>query len=316
MAVWQSYATLNPGGSSIYPSSLKPFQLQYRNTNETYLTVGNETTYGVLDIDGLDFSATRSGDSAWPRDHGEAVGLDVLGGRDIILELWVKPSQSPSLTLQEAQKKIAEAFVPSPNVEYPLYFALPNSSGGFPVLYSMCRVRHRVFKIESDYAAGNILKANISLHATDPRLYAVTQKTSLTLNTGVSVTNSGTFETRPVVKIAGEATAKTGSPQYRLLRVENTTAAASVNLGVESSGATGKVIATGETWTLDYGLPHKLENGSGTTKLYSAYVGREAGRTATDISKWWSLAPGANTVKLVGETVSSASIEWASAYLI
>lgn len=297
MSVWQPTSVTFP--------TLNEFEMEYNG-----LKFGANTAYGILEADGLGLEGMRSGDTGWPRDHGEALGLDVLKGRDLIIDLWVK---SDGTSLQHAQVELAKAFAPSPSKELALYFKLPN----LPVLSCMCRVRHRTFKIESDYAAGKILKVQLDLHAVDPRFYAQAQSSTWSSGTStVSVNNEGNMETRAVVALKGPLKGSF----HKLVVVENATLTpkVAVNLGTETSGTEPLVVSGTETWTIDFGVPHRIVNGSGVSKLASAFIGRESGREGTDVSAWWSLVPGSNTIQLrsVTETGWSASIEWASAYLL
>ena len=166
------------------------------------LTFGDTTPWGVLKVEGLDLAEIRSGDVNWSRDHGQAIGLDLYGGRDVIIDFWVK---SDGTSVQHALAALAAASVVRPDEELPLWFKLPNLSP----LCVMCRPRSRPMTIDSDYAAANIGKPTLTLHATDPRIYSVATDTPLVMNeppatpTTVEIDNTGNTEMRPIVIFDG-----------------------------------------------------------------------------------------------------------------
>ncbi len=149
----------------------------------------NNGAYAFYPIDGLFGNAPiRSADTARPRDQGEFVGLDLYGG----------------------------------TTEYPFYIQLPN----LPLLVTMARCRKFSYPINLNYGAGLADPVNMMFHSTDPRLYtAPTNSTSCGLPSptggfgfnvsfnlsfggssspnSVSVANTGNFEMRPLVSIAG-----------------------------------------------------------------------------------------------------------------
>lgn len=174
--------------------TLENFQYEY---NE--LVFGANTPYGVILTEGLDLATIRSGDTDWPRDHGQAKGLDLYAGRDLIFDLWMK---TDGTSLQHAQLALAAATIVQPNEELPLWFQLPN----LPLLCVMCRPRLRPMKIETDYAAGNIGKPELHLHATDPRIYTAAEAVELKPNVPAKskvFTNLGNTEMRPIVIFTG-----------------------------------------------------------------------------------------------------------------
>lgn len=180
--------------SSLSPPTLEDFQWEY---NE--LLMGANTPYGVLFVEGLDLAEIRSGDVNWPRDHGQAKGLDLYGGRDIILDLWMK---TDGTSLQHAQLALAAATVVRPGEELPLWFQLPN----LPLLCIMCRPRKKPMKVETEYAAGNIGKPELHLRASDPRIYTAGEETEIKPNhpaTTKTLTNAGNTEMRPILVFTG-----------------------------------------------------------------------------------------------------------------
>ncbi len=182
---------------SLEPPTLENFQFEYNG-----LKFGAGTAWGVLGVEGLDLAEIRNGDAGWPRDHGQAMGLDVYGGRDVIFDLWVK---TDGTSLQHAMLALAAATVVRPNEELPLWFQLPN----LPLLCVMCRPRKRPYKIDADYAAGNISQPELVLHATDPRIYTAATSTAFTPNfpaTSHTLNNLGNTELRPIVIFTGPIT--------------------------------------------------------------------------------------------------------------
>jgi hypothetical protein len=188
-----------PSPSLVVPS-LEDFQWSYNG-----LKLGANTPYGVLGAEGFNMADIRNSDGGWPRDHGQALGLDLLGGQDILLDLWMK---SDGTSLQHAQTALAAATRVQPGEETPLWFKLPN-------LQTMClmtRPRKRKSKIDSDYASGNIGKPELSLHATDPRFYEHGRETVINLGplaggkvtAGKLVVTNGNMEMRPIIVFTGK----------------------------------------------------------------------------------------------------------------
>lgn len=179
---------------SLTPPTLEGFQWEYNG-----LVMGAGTAFGVLGVEGLDMADIRSGDVNLPRDDGQTMGLDLYGGRDIILDLWMK---TDGTSLQAAQLELAAATVVRPNEEIPLWFQLPN----LPIMCVMCRPRKRPMKVDSDYAAAQVGKPELSLHATDPRIYGEGVETEISPNhpaTTVTLDNTGNQEMRPIAVFTG-----------------------------------------------------------------------------------------------------------------
>lgn len=182
---------------SIAPPDLEDWQFFYRG-----LTFGAGTPFGVLKVEGLDLATIRSGDVSWPRDHGQSSGLDLYEGRDVIFDLWMKTDGE---SLQAAQLELAAATTVLPSEEVPLWFQLPN----LPVLCILCRPRKKPIPIDSDYAAAQVAKPELSLHAADPRIYTAGIEDILTLKEPptapriLELTNTGNTEMRPIIVFTG-----------------------------------------------------------------------------------------------------------------
>lgn len=188
-----------PSPGLVVPT-LEDFQWSYSG-----LKMGAGTPYGVLGAEGLSMADVRSQDADWPRDHGQAMGLDLLGGQDVILDLWVK---SDGTSLQHAQLALAAATLVQPSSETPLWFKLPNLT----TMCLMTRPRKRPRKIDSDYASGQIDKPELALHATDPRFYEHGRENVINLGAlaggkvtpGTLTVTNGNMEMRPIVVFTGK----------------------------------------------------------------------------------------------------------------
>lgn len=185
---------------SLEPPALEDFQFSFNG-----LTFGAGTPYAVLKLEGISLPDVRNGDVNWPRDHGQAEGLDLLGGQDMLFDLWVK---TDGTSLQHAQEVLAKATAVRPSEEIPLWFKLPN-------LNIMCRIarpRLRKGTVDTDYAAANIWQPELLFHATDPRLYEQGAETSIALGAlaGGKVTpgthsfTNGNTEMRPILILTGK----------------------------------------------------------------------------------------------------------------
>ena len=184
------------------PPSLENYQFHYNG-----LTFGANTPIAVLTEEGLGLSDIRNGDVNWARDHGQSPGLDLLSAKDVIFDLWITAGGT---SVQARQLELAAATNVLPDEELPLWFQLPN----LPIMCVLCRPRKRSFKIDSDYAAANIDKPELSFHVTDPRIYEAGK--SVTYGLGAVVAGkvtaksetfvNGNTEMRPVATFKGPLT--------------------------------------------------------------------------------------------------------------
>jgi hypothetical protein len=291
---------------SLTPPTLEDFQWQYGG-----LTFGANTAIGVLNVEGLDLAEIRNGDANWPRDHGQAMGLDVFAGRDVIFDLWIKSGGS---SLQATQLELAAATNVKPNEEIPLWFQLPN----LPILCVMCRPRKRPGKIETDYAAANIYKPELAFHATDPRIYAAGEEaawgTGEEPETGTiqNVVNAGNTEMRPIFYIEGPVT----SPAIQNLSAAETPTLRFAPIGDPEGELT---ISPGEVLWVNLAIPHLV-------RLYPGGLGPGEGfenalRLLTWDSLWWDLIKGNNELRYHSDDpdlteTGDATIQWASAYML
>lgn len=305
---------------SLTPPSLAAYQFQING-----FTFGNNTAWGLLQIEGLDLAQIRMANQAWPRDHGEARGLDLYAGRDIIFDMWVK---SDGVSLQDSQTQLAAATLAQPTGDSILWFQLPN----LPLLAVSCRPAKKTLTIDADYATGGVMKPSLTLHATDPRIYTAGQQTQIGLGAvtaglpfpvgpfpitfGVTtpnsqvITNSGNTESRPIIIFTGPLTnpsignaSITGNPKLTL---------------TNPNQGGGFTVASGDQLVVDMGVPYSV--------LY--YVGGissgltpspEIGWTVFGSSKW-TLLPGNNTIQFLSSdssnTGGTATVQYASAYML
>ncbi len=296
------------------------------------LELGVGTQYGVLGVEGLDLGGPiRSGDVVLPRDHGQTRGLDLLGGRDLLFDLWL--GAQGGYTLQTLQKNLASATTVQPDEELPLWFQLPN----LPTLCSMCRPRQRKGKIETDYATGGVWKPELSLHATDPRLYSqgLSAKVSAeetvregglsfpvgpfpitfgsVLPTVLEAKNEGNVEMRPLLILTGPLTAPS---------ITNTSIAGEPYVQIIRPGAVEPTILAGDQVLIDLGNPHLVlyyAEGIEAARYSQGYEPEDIYSWLSAESTWWDL-PANSTSRIALRTsvssVGTCEMQWASAYLL
>lgn len=306
-----------PGG--VTPPSLSNWQFQFGS-----LVFGAGTSFGVTSIKGLALATIRSQDVALPRDSGELAGLDVYGGRDVTVDMWMTAGGSGLVPNDVA---LSNAMQLGLATEQPLWFQLP----GMPVLCVMARVRKRDTAWDAEYAAGAVAKPSLALHCTDPRIY--TAGASTTINLGsvggggltfpvgpfpvtfgattpatATITNSGTMESRPILVFNGPLT----NPW-----VSNLTAAGSPIVQVSNPYQSSYTVLAGDQLLVDLNTPHRVLYYSG---------GIATGVTPSSVrywltfgSSWWNLpADTASTIEFGSQdsTATGGSVEvWAaSAY--
>ncbi len=195
------------------------------------ITFGLSNPYAFHQIDGLFGNAPiKSGDVQRPRDQGEFIGLDLYQGRDFTVDT---DAISNGTSLQSSLENLGSALLVGGTTELPFYVQLPN----LPLLCTMARCRKYAYPINLSYGAKLANPISIAFHSTDPRLYtAPTQEQtaglsgasvsgasfnwSFNLSFGgsvavshVNVANSGNYEIRPIVVIAGPCTTPTISNQ-------------------------------------------------------------------------------------------------------
>jgi len=289
---------LPPSVDAIYPSrpggltapTLSNWQFHYGGSGG--VTFGAGQPIRVTLVEGLGGLPTiNSQDQAFPRDTGEYVGVDAMGGRDITIDVSVQSGIVSEMSV------LGGAVFAGGVIEQPLWFQLPSLG----TLCSMCRPRSRSSIWDPLVEVDRSWASVIALHATDPRLYAQgASSSSASSGSGtvaLSVTNGGNVETRPVVVLTGPQTV----PQ-----ITNTT------IGATVAFATGTTIATGDQVVIDFSTPHTVQyftggitnapwNG-GTGPVYSVYNWLDQSATS-----WWTLLPGVNALSLATTSGSLAA---------
>ena len=301
--------------------ALNSWQVSYNG-----ITMGPGSSYQLTNMTGLgDMPDIRSGDVNRPRDHGEFAGLNLLKGRTVELDLWLSAGSSNVQTLLET---LATAIYPSVSTEIPLWVQLPN----LPTLAAMSRLIKRTVAFDVNYSAAQIATPMLQFHSTDPRLYSAPSTQSITLGTppggltfnvtfnagfgGGTVassavcTNSGNFDTRPLLYIYGPCTIPT---------VTNSTAGWSVTIQNPSSG--GYTVQAGDYMTIDLDTHAVLYYTAGSTvgALRRSWIvsGSTWPNTLTGV---WGLNAGNNTITFTSQDSSTVAgyltVQWSSAYLI
>ncbi len=202
--------------SSVTPPTLSNWQAYY---NGVKFGVGGGA-YAFYAITGLfGDAAMRTGDTPRPRDQGEWIGLDLYSGRDFTMDTDVI---SDGTSVQHALEALGSALQVGGTTENPFYIQLPN----LPLLVTMARCRKWDYPINISYGAGLVSPVATAFHSTDPRIYTAPTNTATcglptpsagfkfalafnlsfgggTGNNSVTVVNSGNFEMRPIITIAG-----------------------------------------------------------------------------------------------------------------
>ena len=301
------------------PPSLASWQLSYNG-----YTFGDQCLYDPDVIDGITSQPIiRSGDVDRPRDHGQFVGQDLLGGRDIIM---TGKMTTQAGSLQANLLALATAVAPGAG-ELPLWINLPP----YGVIGALARCRDRTTPLDVGFTlgAGDV---SLQFHATDPALYGPPQTSSVTLGaplsgmsfpatfplsfgTGgtvgglITCTNAGNFDSRPQLTIYGPCTTPT---------VQNTTTGWSIT--VRNPSQTGLTVLSGESVTIDLSS-HAVtyHPASGSPYLCRSWILPRSIWPST-LAGINGLAPGSNQIKFTSKDATTAaatlSVAWASAYIL
>ena len=264
---------------------------------------GGNTGIEVVSFAPFDNPDIRSSDINRPLDHGMFASQDYYGARSVMLELEVWGGWTAVRTVLASFQTL--------NTEAPLVFQLPTIGK----LRVNARVRRRSsLPIDVTYSVGTMTSVTIELTCTDPRVYSDTLQSSvatlgaassgLTFNVtpnlvfgaGTSptttITNGGTFETRPSIAIIGDIT--------NFYIANDTT-----GLTLQFSGSSS--IPLGSTLVLDFLNRTVVLNG--TVSRYT---------WVTNSASWWTLIPGANSIRLggtPGASTPTATVSWRDAYI-
>lgn len=297
---------LPPDEPAIYPSTpggvtaptLEDYQFQFNG-----VTFGAATGVGLLQMTGMGGMPTvNSKDVPFPRDTGEYVGVDVMGGRDISADFWLATG------ILDEMLSVGSSFASTPINPQPLWFQLP----GYEILCSMCRARKRPEKWDAVWSAQALLTMTVDWHANDPRLYGQ-GRTQGFLNSGeglaaASVDQAGNWEVRPVLVLNGPLHAPT---------ITNT------SIGSEGNWpalvfVSGTEIAEGDQVVIDLSTPHTVNywtGGIGGSPQYNIYDWLDPVLTS-----WWNLLPGENllTAQVSSGDIADNQIEvwWSNAYML
>lgn len=301
---------------SLTPPTLADWQFSFNG-----YTFGNTAAVKVSKVDGLGALANvRNGDVSRLRDHGELIGLDVYGGRDVTIDF---EAEDAGQSVQSTLSALAAATTVGLTTEQPLWFQLPN----YPLLAVLARVRKRALPWDVGYQIGKVAVGSMQFHATDPRIYSAGKSATVGLPTpnsgmtfpatfpltfgsttpgGVTVTNNGNTEMRPQLVITGPVT----NPA-----VSNGSISGSPTLTFSNPSQSGYTVAAGDQLVVDLDT-HSI--------LY--YVGGVSSGTAPASrgswlaygSTWWNLQPGANLVQFNSQdsvsVAGTVTVDYADAY--
>jgi hypothetical protein len=238
-----------------------------------------------------------------PRDTGELVGVDAMGGRDPGADLVVTANIFAQMVA------LGGALMAGGAVETPLWFQLP----GLPTLCSMVRPRTRADEWDANVAAAGMWTPTIGFHATDPRLYdqasAAYTPASSTNTEVLAPVNAGNTEVRPVLILNGPL------------------AAPSIMFGdatppIVIAFAAGTSIAAGDTVVIDCSTPRTVNYWTGGLDAASYPFNSADAYNMIDQSatSWPTLAPGETllTCSTAGSSLDPAQfgVWWADAYML
>ena len=300
----------------VTPPSLSSWQFQYQG-----LTFGHGQAIKVAKVTGLgDLAAVRTGDQPRSRDHGELIGLDVFGGRDVTFDLEAENSAG---TVEATLLTLAAVTLPGLTTESPLWFQLP----GQPLLAVMCRPRNRSLSWDVGYQIGNVATPAVRFHATDPRVYTAPSTATVglpnpttgmhfpatfpltfgsTSPSGVTVTNAGNTEMRPILVITGPVT----NPS-----VQNASITGSPTLSFANPSSGGYTVAAGDQLVIDLDT-HSILYYVGGVSSGSAPAPR--GSWLVYGSTWWDLSPGNSLIQFNSQdslsVAGTVQVQWSSAY--
>ncbi len=281
------------------------------------LTMGDSTNYDIVQVEGLDsIPAINQNDADKGRDWGQFMGAYFAGGREVIVDLEISaPAGTSDVTFRATVDAFEAAMQTYPLTELPLAFSLP----GLAQTTRQVNVRVLSRKLVIDYPyMQHLATATLQFWATDPRIYDTTvqtQNVSLPAGNGglawpvtwptswgsssgggtMTVTNAGSFETRPLVTIAGPVDNPT---------ISNVTSGQSLTFITH--------VNSGDTLVIDL---------NARTALYfvgSTGVGGNRRGTMTATSQWWVLAPGTSTLQFTANTVltgATMTVAFQSAWL-
>lgn len=270
--------------------------------------LGGETAFSISQITGLlDIPDISSGDQARLRRHGLHPGDDFMGGRSVSIDFEVYADTSSDFS--SAITSIMEATVPG-QPEVALAFQLPGvAGGGKRVLY--CRPRRRNIPIGERFFH-RVPTASVQFDATDPRIYSASLSTA---TTSVATSSGGlTFDH------TGNFTFGSGGESGSIVAVNSGTFDTGVTFRIDGP-CTSPFIenqTTGDVLELDLTIAegdYVLLNSEARTVFLNGTASRYS--SLTTASKWFSLAPGNNSLVFRASTSSGATLStsWRSAWI-
>jgi hypothetical protein len=221
-------------------------------------------------------------------------------------------------TFAQAWAALASVLVPGGVTESPLWFNLP----GWGTLAIMARVRKHNMPLDIQAVLGNLANLVVQFSASDPRIYSTPTQTAsvglpvpsagmsfpitfpLSFGGGgtvgaLSVTNTGNYETRPLLVVNGPCVTPT---------IQNNTVLGAPYVSF------GMSLNTGDTLVIDTDMHTATYFTPGFT------VGTPRSSTIQAGSNWWSLLSGVNRLSFTSkDLVASAgtlSVQFASAYIL
>jgi hypothetical protein len=263
------------------------------------------------EIDGLDISTMRTGNSGRPRDQGEFTGYDFFGGRDLIFKGDVAGGGDPNplATVQQNINIIGSVFQAQGNIESSLYLWLPGLAGVYqgtgpsdgslvhgpyatgpgatgtfapmtpvPVLTAMGKPGNRSWKIDLPFSKGYFAQdIQLLVHCTDPRFYQFPTLTQSFVSTPVTITNNGNWDCRPIVYLlppVGSGTVDTSNPSLQINSNVMTWGGGITN---QQSGANFLLVDLYNQTVTQYSAPHMAwtntgDNGNALTALDGTYT--------------------------------------------
>jgi len=282
--------------------ALNYYSFQFNN-----LTFGGAgSPFQILDVDGLGLPELRVQDDNRGYNDGMFSGRDFLSGRTLTFTLNIFGDST-----HNAQQNLAifnQTMIPQTSGTTPLYFQLAPTDTT-KVLYA--RVRSRRVLIDPDYTYG-FIRVQVTMFAPNPKYYDQTATTasilmsaipgrtynrtynlvygSATNASQVTVNNTGTWTTYPLVTINGTIT----NPSLN-------------NLTTGQSLTINTTLSSTDSLVLDLENRNVILNGSSARNLL------------TGSSQWFGASPGLTTLSLSGSTftagVAGASIVYQSAYV-
>jgi TP901 family phage tail tape measure protein len=270
------------------------------------VVLGPGTAYLIHDYTGLGASDVRSSDVERPQDDGDFYGTDLRASRNVELPITVTGTTA-SDAYANVQTLLKAWWTRSTENTRPLNFKLPGQPemilDGRPrraPADTLASLKSRIVPMTLEYysATAPVLSATqksaTALAPTAaggrayPRVYPMTYGGTGAANS-VTVTNAGTYRTRPVITITGPAV----NPS-----IQNVTQGKTLSFAIS--------VASGDTLVIDTDARSVLLNGTASRR--SALV---AG------SQWWDLDPGASQITYAASsgTGGYATVAFNDAYL-